>query len=217
MTFLTFQSPNIFHGHTIHFTCFDIVMKFFIDAIEFISISFTIIKLNVSSPVAIDAPSHAKVSELCNFRHLLYITMAGLAFLLISVVLLAVFSFTPQSIVNGQKRVVGDRKLSIGFVGIPPLDRSSDPPKDADATARLLIAKLQQYKVPAVEFLTGSQISDGEKLFPVRANIVRLWRDAGLEVGIGGFRHLPFHDQPLDAYIENVEKNESASCETTHM
>ena len=133
---------------------------------------------------------------------------AGLAFALVSVLLLILFSFSPKPVVNGQKRDNNGRKLAIGFVGIPPLDRSADPPKDADATARLLIAKLQQYKVPAIGFLTGSQISDGEKLFPVRANIVRLWRDAGFEIGIGGFKHLPFHDQPLDAYIANVEKNE---------
>jgi hypothetical protein len=133
---------------------------------------------------------------------------AGVAFAVISILLLALFSFSSISVVNGQKRGGNDRKLAIGFVGIPPLDRSNDPPKDADATARILIARLQQYRVPAIGFLTGSQISDGEKLYPVRANIVRLWRDAGLEVGIGGYKHLPFQGQPLDAYIANVEKNE---------
>jgi peptidoglycan/xylan/chitin deacetylase (PgdA/CDA1 family) len=132
----------------------------------------------------------------------------GMALALTSVLLLALFSFSPRSVVNGQKRDTGGRKLAIGFVSIPPLDRSTDPPKDADATARLLIAKLQQYKVPAIGFLSGGMVSDGEKLFPVRANIVRMWRDAGFDVGIGGFKHLPFRDQPLDAYIANVEKNE---------
>jgi hypothetical protein len=132
----------------------------------------------------------------------------ALAVAFISALLVTLFSFSPKPVVNGQKRDNNGRQLAIGFVGIPPLDRSADPPKDADATARLLIAKLQQYKVPAIGFLTGSQISDGEKLYPVRANIVRLWRDAGFEIGIGGFKHLPFQDQPLDTYIANVEKNE---------
>ncbi len=87
------------------------------------------------------------------------------------------------------------------------MHRSDDPPKDADATARLLIAKLSQYKVPAVGFVTGSSISDGEKLYPVRANIVRLWRDAGLDVGIGGFNHLWFSKTGYDDYVANVAKN----------
>jgi len=132
---------------------------------------------------------------------------AGMALALISALLLGVFWFTNPVGVNGQKRSDG-RKVAIGFVSIPPLDRSSDPPKDSDATARLLIAKLQQHKIPAIGFLTGSSISDGEKFYPVRANIARLWRDAGFEIGIGGFKHLPFSEQPLAAYIDNVEKNE---------
>lgn len=133
---------------------------------------------------------------------------AGLALVLISAVLLAVFSYSPRSIVNAQKRDTA-RKIAIGFVSIPPVDRTANPPKDSDATARLLIAKLQQYKVPAIGFVTGSAISDGDKLFPVRANIVRLWRDAGLEVGIGSFKHVWFYNTPYDDYLAGVEKNEA--------
>lgn len=132
---------------------------------------------------------------------------AGLALVLISALLLAVFSFTPQAFVNAQQRSK-DRKIAIGFVSIPPLDRTENPPKDSDATARLMIAKLQQYKIPAVGFVQGSMISDGNKLYPVRANIVRLWRDAGLEVGIGNFKHIWFYNTPYDEYVAGVETNE---------
>jgi beta-lactamase regulating signal transducer with metallopeptidase domain len=135
---------------------------------------------------------------------------AVLALLLISVVLLAIFSYSPQSIVNAQKQLSG-RKIAIGFVSIPPLDRSANPPQDSDATARLIIAKLTQNKVPAIGFVNGSTISDGEKLYPVRANIVRLWRDAGLEVGIGNFKHVWFYNTPYDDYVALVEKNEAVT------
>jgi beta-lactamase regulating signal transducer with metallopeptidase domain/peptidoglycan/xylan/chitin deacetylase (PgdA/CDA1 family) len=134
---------------------------------------------------------------------------AGLAVLLISAVLITVFSFNSTVFVNAQNKTK-DRKLAIGFVSIPPVDRSENPPKDSDATARLMIAKLTQYKVPAVGFVNGGSISDGEKLFPVRANIVRLWRDAGLEVGIGNFKHVWFYHTPYDEYVAGVEKNEDA-------
>jgi beta-lactamase regulating signal transducer with metallopeptidase domain len=133
----------------------------------------------------------------------------GLAIALSSVLVLALFSFSPKSVVNGQKRDNSGRKIAIGFVGIPPVDRSENPPKDADATARLLIAKLQQYKVPAIGFLNGSMISDGDKMYPVRAEIVKMWRDQGLEVGIGGFNHIWFYDTPYDDFVANVEKNET--------
>ncbi len=132
---------------------------------------------------------------------------AGLAFVLISAVLTLVFSFNSSSFVNAQSKTK-NRKVAVGFVSIPPTDRTENPPKDSDATARLLIAKLTQYKIPAIGFVNGSSISDGEKSYPVRANIVRLWRDAGFEVGIGGYRHLWFSHTGYDDYVANTEKNE---------
>ena len=135
---------------------------------------------------------------------------AGLALALLPAVLLAVFSFNQTAIVNAQKKTSAKR-LAVGFVSIPPLDRTANPPKDSDATARLLIEKLKSHKVPAIGFLQGGMISDGEKLYPVRANIARLWRDAGFEVGIGGFKHIWFYDTPYDDYVANVEKNEQVA------
>ncbi|MFN2500892.1 MAG: M56 family metallopeptidase [Pyrinomonadaceae bacterium] len=132
---------------------------------------------------------------------------AGLTFMLTSAVLLAVFSFNSSNLVNARGKSA-DRKLAIGFVSIPPLDRTDNPPKDSDATARLLIEKLKAHKVPAIGFLQGGMISDGEKMFPVRANIARLWKDAGFEIGLGGFRHIELYSTPVDEYIANIEKNE---------
>ena len=132
---------------------------------------------------------------------------AILALAFISAIMLGVFSSSQPSFVNAQTQAKG-KKLAIGFVSIPPLDRSANAPKDADATARLIIAKLNQYKIPAIGFVQGGMISDGEKLYPVRANIVRLWRDAGLEIGIGGYKHIWFHNTPYDDYVANTEKNE---------
>lgn len=133
---------------------------------------------------------------------------AMLGFAFISALLLCVFSVTDVLVVNAQKSTK-DKKIAIGFVSLPPIDRSNDAPKDADATARLVIAALGKHKVPAVGFVNGTNISDGEKFYLVRANIVRLWRDAGLEVGIGNFKHIKFFDTPYDEYVAGVEKNET--------
>ncbi|HXG82705.1 MAG TPA: M56 family metallopeptidase [Pyrinomonadaceae bacterium] len=134
---------------------------------------------------------------------------AGLAFLLVSTLMLTVFWSGTGASVNAQTKITNEnKKIAVGFVSIPPLDRMTDPPKDADATARLMIANLKARKIPAIGFVQGGLISDGEKLYPVRANIVRLWRDAGLEIGIGGYKHIWFYDTPLADYIANAEKNE---------
>jgi beta-lactamase regulating signal transducer with metallopeptidase domain/peptidoglycan/xylan/chitin deacetylase (PgdA/CDA1 family) len=134
---------------------------------------------------------------------------AGMAFAVISILLLALFSFSPGSIVKGQKRSGNDRKIAIGFVSIPPIDRSENPPKDSYATAQLLMKVLRSYRIPATGFVTGSSISDGTKIFPVRAEIVKMWRDQGFDIGVGGFKHLSFYDTPYDDYVVNTEKNEA--------
>jgi beta-lactamase regulating signal transducer with metallopeptidase domain len=147
-----------------------------------------------------------KNTERQNPKHTLW-SAVGLALLLISAISTTLFWSDSRFDVNAQSKMK-NKKMAIGFVSIPPLDRMENPPKDADATARLVIAKLAQYKIPAIGFVQGGMVSDGEKLYPVRANILRLWRDAGLEVGIGGYKHIWFYDTPYEDYVANTEKNE---------
>jgi beta-lactamase regulating signal transducer with metallopeptidase domain len=132
---------------------------------------------------------------------------AGAALVLISAVLLTVFSFSTQNFVNAQDTKRANRKLAIGFVSIPPVDRSGEAPRDSMATAKILVEVMKQHRVPAIGFVNGSQISDGSKLFPVRAEIVKMWRDEGFEIGVGGYKHIWFNETPYDDYVENAEKN----------
>jgi peptidoglycan/xylan/chitin deacetylase (PgdA/CDA1 family) len=132
----------------------------------------------------------------------------GLAFVLISAFLLTAFWGKNEVAVNAQSKKA-DKRMAIGFVSIPPVDRSENPPHDSFATAQLLIEKLKKHHVPAIGFLVGASVSDGSKLYPVRAEIVRNWRDAGFEVGIGGYKHIWFKNTPFDDYAANVEKNEA--------
>jgi hypothetical protein len=107
--------------------------------------------------------------------------------------------------VNAQKKTT--KKMAVGFVSIPPNFRDKTGER-FDETARILIQKLTEHKVPAIGFVQGAMISDGEKIYPARANIVRMWRDAGLEVGIGGFKHIWFYNTNVNDYIANVVKTE---------
>jgi beta-lactamase regulating signal transducer with metallopeptidase domain len=133
---------------------------------------------------------------------------AGVALLLISAVVAMAFSTGSTPVVNADAKKNG-RKLAIGFVSLPPVDRTENAPKDSDATARLLIEKLKNRRIPATGFVLGGAIEASEgKLAPIRANIVRMWRDAGFEVGIGGYKHIWFAETPINDYIANVEKNE---------
>ena len=63
-------------------------------------------------------------------------------------------------------------------------------------------------RMRAMVEITRAQTSKLERMFTSRAEVVKMWRDAGLEVGIGGYQHIWFHDTPLDEYIANAERNE---------
>lgn len=150
---------------------------------------------------------------------------AGLAFLLVSALMLSVFWTGTGAAVNAQTKIInGNKKIAVGFVSIPPLNRVSNRLKGVDANNRLmieqmteisntislisLIPKLIKHKVPAIGFVQGGLISDGEKLYPMRARLLRAWRDANLEIGIGDYKHIWFYDTSFEDYVANTEKTE---------
>jgi hypothetical protein len=59
VTFLTFQTANIFYGNAIHFTGPYIVVEFFVNAIEFVACAVIVIKIHLAFAVAVDTPAHA--------------------------------------------------------------------------------------------------------------------------------------------------------------
>src|SRR5690606_2408548 len=70
---------NFLNSNTIVFIIFYVLMKFFVNTIEFISMSMIVVKLNIGSTMAVDAPSHTQVSKLLYFRHFLDFAMTCLA------------------------------------------------------------------------------------------------------------------------------------------
>ena len=133
-------------------------------------------------------------------------TAAGLLLLIIAAFLINVSSASFQSSADTDDRT-HHKKIAVGFVSIPPVDRSGD----SSETARILIEKLKAHRVPAIGFVAGAGISNGDKLYPARADVVRQWRDAGFEIGIGNFKHVWFYDTPFDEYVAGVEKNASVT------
>ena len=152
---------------------------------------------------------------------------AMLALALLSAVLLTtVFSFNTSSFVKAQTKMKA-KKLAVGFVSIPPnfvffkLSKNNEiainqkliNQSAADILTMLIITKLKTHNIPAIGFLQGSKISESEELYSKRPNVVRMWRDAGFEIGIGNFDHVWFYDTPYDEYVAGVEKNEGVAKE----
>jgi beta-lactamase regulating signal transducer with metallopeptidase domain len=133
---------------------------------------------------------------------------ASLVSMLIPALMLTVFWANAQADVNPETNwsYNSERRLAVSFVAIPPNFRE-DADKSFDETAGLLIEKLKKNEVPAIGFVTGSKIFKDGRVSEPNAEIVRQWRAAGLEVGIGGFEHKRFSQTEYTDYVENVEKN----------
>ena len=79
MTFLTFGTADILNRHAVHFTVFQILMEFLINAVEFIAIPRGIGEIDLAGPVTIDTPAHTQLCKLLHLIHLLDRAVTGLA------------------------------------------------------------------------------------------------------------------------------------------
>ncbi len=131
----------------------------------------------------------------------------SLAFLLISAVVFAIFWNGSSFDVNAQIKTT-DKKMAIGFVSIPP-NFKENTDKSFDETARLLIEKLNARQIPAIGFINGENMMEGGRLSKNRVDVVRMWRDANLEIGIGTFKHVWFYDTPYEEFLNRTKMNES--------
>src|ERR1700722_13505226 len=80
MTFLAFRAADILDGYAVHIACPQVFMKAFVNAVELVAIvPGAVGEVHLRSTVTVDAPAHAKRSELLDLIHLLNGTMTGLA------------------------------------------------------------------------------------------------------------------------------------------
>ena len=83
MASLTFRTTYFLHSYGIHFTGFKIVVKFFVDAVEFVPFTGSFIeKIDFRFPMTVNTPSHAQLGKLVYLRHFLDIPVTGLTILL---------------------------------------------------------------------------------------------------------------------------------------
>jgi beta-lactamase regulating signal transducer with metallopeptidase domain len=141
---------------------------------------------------------------------------AGLALALISAVLLTLFSPAPTAFVNARERVK-DKKIAVGFVSIPANDSPFNKSRPTFNTGNKLIEKLTEHKIPAIGFVLGGALmkfeTAGESMqgtmYMKQVDFIRRWRDAGLEVGIGNYRHVWFYHTPYKEYVAGVANTEA--------
>ena len=91
------------------------------------------------------------------------------------------------------------RKIALGFVALPATTQVGDTLEPT----RVLLENLKRENVPAVGFVAGAKAEGTERL-----ELLRQWRDAGLELGIGNYSHKSLYNTPYEEYVANVEATE---------
>jgi peptidoglycan/xylan/chitin deacetylase (PgdA/CDA1 family) len=102
---------------------------------------------------------------------------------------------------------VGSRRVALTFDDLPWAD--ADVPLDSVAgRTRRLLAVLRAHDAPAVAFVIGRRVLAGGHA-DRRLDLLRAWRDAGVELGNHTWSHLAFQKTPLDRYEDDVLRGDA--------
>ena len=99
------------------------------------------------------------------------------------------------------------RQVAVGFVALPAITTETVQNETPAETLRLLIRELNEHKVPAIGYVQGGRLGNGETL-KRRLDLLRMWRDAGLDLGTGTHSHLWLYDTPFEKYEANLLQTE---------
>src|ERR1043165_7007399 len=129
------------------------------------------------------------------------------------VVALMVGLFAPLSAFIGkaQNRVAENsspREVAVTFDDLPS-PQCYDVATLRDLTSKLL-KSITSSQVPVIGFVNESKLHQGNEL-SARTAILKMWLDAGVELGNHTYSHLRLYNTPLDKFQEDVIRGETVT------
>lgn len=117
--------------------------------------------------------------------------------------------FVP-AIVSAQSRnpnVSVHRAIAVTFDDLPSAYGNDDLKRMSEVT-KTLLQKIKANNVPAIGFVNESKLH-GRGELNARTALLRMWLDAGLELGNHTFSHINIDNVPLGAYEKDVIRGET--------
>jgi peptidoglycan/xylan/chitin deacetylase (PgdA/CDA1 family) len=74
-----------------------------------------------------------------------------------------------------------------------------------------LLATIGAHQIPAIGFVNEGKLGGPRGVDPARTALLRMWLDAGLELGNHTFSHLDLHTHSLDEFEADVVQGEAAT------
>lgn len=102
------------------------------------------------------------------------------------------------------------REIAVTFDDLPFQQRAGDDLKKLQMATASLLSKITSNKIPAIGFVNeGKLYKSGE--IDARIALLRMWLDAGLELGNHTFSHPSLQKTALSAYEDDVIRGETVT------
>ena len=105
-----------------------------------------------------------------------------------------------------------DRSISVTIDDLPVVSTRRDIENRRAITTKLL-GHIKKAKVPAIGFVNENKLYDGDKRDERQIELLRMWLDAGLELGNHTYSHRSLNTIPLNEYQADVLKGEAITRE----
>lgn len=104
------------------------------------------------------------------------------------------------------------RTVAVTIDDLPVISTRRDL-KNRQEITRKLLGHIKKAKIPAIGFVNENKLYDGEKRDEKQVDLLRMWVDAGLELGNHTFSHRSLNNIPLSDYQADVLKGEAVTRE----
>lgn len=100
-----------------------------------------------------------------------------------------------------------ERYIAVTIDDLPVVSTRSDLKNRQEITKKLL-SHITKATVPAIGFVNETKLYKDDKRDETQVDLLRMWLNAGLELGNHTFSHMSLHDNPVETYKENILKGE---------
>ena len=100
-----------------------------------------------------------------------------------------------------------DRQIAVTIDDLPVVSTRSDIENRRTIT-RNLLKHIKKAKVPAIGFVNENKLYTKDKRDEQQVDLLRMWLDAGLELGNHTFSHLSLHDNSVEKYQAEILQGE---------
>jgi peptidoglycan/xylan/chitin deacetylase (PgdA/CDA1 family) len=127
--------------------------------------------------------------------------------LVLALILIASFSIR----VDAQQMTASGQKTVAVTIDDLPVNSLRNDVTTQTAITRKLLQAIKSNRVPAIGFVNENKLLTNGKLDQERVALLRMWLDAGLDLGNHTFSHPDLHRIPLDKFKEDLIRGEEVT------